>query len=147
MLQYHSPNCRGSIHTCFFLFFFFYLLQIALMINSSPQHIYSWVYYTWFLFVANAFPQVLCDALAPTLLAQMAFLSPSYYQASSNHTHVRIYVHTYGFLHWIIWLLLFRFFISISRNQFIVSGMLCFSVHTYTSLDVSMGRDTTLTKC
>lgn len=21
MLQYHSPNCRGSIHTCFFFFF------------------------------------------------------------------------------------------------------------------------------
>lgn len=104
-LRYHSSNCRVSIHLFFGFYLFFYLPQTTLMINSNPQHIYSWVYYTWFLFVADA----LCDALPPTLLAQMAFLSShSHYQALLNltrmrtlsyaHTHTQAFTHTQFFL-------------------------------------------------
>lgn len=84
----------------FILVFFLTSPSTALMIKSSPQHIYSWVYYTWFLFVTDAFPKVLCDALPPTLLAQMAILSFSLSgfvdprTRTLSHSHTGAHVHT-----------------------------------------------------
>lgn len=92
--------------------FFLTSPSTALMIKSSPQHIYSWVYYTWFLFVTDAFPKVLCDALPPTLLAQMAILSFSLSgfvdprTRTLSHSHTGTHVHT-AFSRWIIWALTF----------------------------------------